>query len=47
MAKKAYILVHDNPDLIQKAKIKAMQEGKSLKDIIIDFLKKYVENKTS
>ena len=42
MKKSTYPLEHDNPQLIQAAKIKAMQEGKSLKDVILQFLINYV-----
>lgn len=43
MTKKTYPLEHNDPELIKRVKVKALEEGKTIKDIIIDFLKRYIK----
>lgn len=46
MAKKKkyiYPLEHNDPELIKKAKICALREATTIKDKIIEFLKKWVQ----
>lgn len=43
MAKKSYLLNHDDPELIRACIIKAYIENKTLKQIIMEFLREYVK----